>query len=66
MENKKIGIRKFDRLDFGFWKRQIEDYLYHKDLNVPMSRVKSNIMTMKQWKLKGLANSKGDPVVDVV
>ena len=28
MESSKIGIEKFDGSNFGFWKMQIEDYLY--------------------------------------
>ena len=26
----KVKIEKFDGADFGFWKMQIEDYLYQK------------------------------------
>ena len=52
MESSKIGIEKFDGTDFGFWKMQIEDYLYHNDLHKPLLRVKPDTMTMEQWKLK--------------
>ncbi|VFQ63678.1 unnamed protein product [Cuscuta campestris] len=32
MADEKIKIEKFDGSDFGFWKMQIEDVLYQKDL----------------------------------
>ena len=40
MESSKIGIEKFDGSDFGFWKMQIEDYMYQKDLHEPLLGVK--------------------------
>ena len=52
MESSKIGIEKFDGSDFGFWKMQIEDYLYQKDLHEPLLGVKPDTMTTEQWKLK--------------
>ena len=32
-EKGKIGIEKIDGKDFGYWKMQIEDILYGKDLH---------------------------------
>ena len=32
----KVKIEKFDGADFGFWKMQIEDYLYQKKLYQPL------------------------------
>ena len=29
-------IEKFDGIDFGYWKMQIEDYLYGKKLYLPL------------------------------
>ena len=29
-DERKVKIEKFDGADFGFWKMQIEDYLYQK------------------------------------
>ena len=52
MESSKIGIEKFDGSDFDFWKMQIEDYLYQKDLHEALLGVKTDTMTMEQWKLK--------------
>ena len=36
-EEGKVRIGKFDGKDFGFWKMQIEDYLYQKKLHEPLS-----------------------------
>ena len=33
-EIKAAGIEKFDGIDFGYWKMQIEDYLYGKKLHL--------------------------------
>ena len=52
MESLKIGIEKFDESDFGFWKMQIEDYMYQKYLHEPLLGVKPDTMTTEQWKLK--------------
>lgn len=52
MESSKIGIEKFDGSDFSFWKMQIEDYLYQKDLHEPLSGVKPESMKEEHWKLK--------------
>ena len=35
-EIKATGIEKFDGTDFGYWKMQIEDYLYGKKLHLPL------------------------------
>ena len=32
---KASGIEKFDGTGFGFWMKQIEDYLYGKKLHLP-------------------------------
>ena len=32
----KVRIDKFNGKDFGFWKMQIEDYLYQKKLHEPL------------------------------
>ena len=52
MDSSKLGIEKFDGSDFYFWKMQIEDYLYQKDLHEPLTGVKPESMTEKKWKLK--------------
>ena len=52
MDSSKLGIEKFDGSDFSFWKMQIEDYLYQKDLHEPLTGVKPESMTEEKWKLK--------------
>ncbi|CAM8913678.1 unnamed protein product [Rhodiola kirilowii] len=43
-------VEKFDGLDFRFWKMQIEDYLYSKDLHQPLDE-KPKDMKDKEWTL---------------
>ena len=35
-ERNMLGIEKFDSTDFGYWKMQIEDYLYGKKLHLSL------------------------------
>ena len=37
-EDGKTRIEKFDCSNFAFWKMQMEDYLYQKDLYIPLRR----------------------------
>ena len=46
----KSPIEKFDGTDFGFWKMQIEDYLYGKDLHEPLG-TKPEAIEDGKWKL---------------
>jgi len=39
-----VRIEKFDGSDFGFWKMQIEDYLYQKKLYLPLTGQKPTDM----------------------
>lgn len=50
-EDGKIKIDKFDGRDFGFWKMQIEDYLYQKKLHEPLEEKKPASMDETAWKL---------------
>ena len=50
-EEGKVRIEKFDGIDFGFWKMQIEDYLYQKKLYAPLSGEKLVEMTDEDWAL---------------
>ena len=34
-EEGKMGIEKFDSTDFAYWKMQVEDILYGKELHQP-------------------------------
>ncbi|XP_021833930.1 uncharacterized protein LOC110773712 [Prunus avium] len=47
----KVKIEKFDGADFGFWKMQIEDYLYQKKLYQPLSENKPEGMNDEDWTL---------------
>ena len=50
-EEDKVRIEKFDGTDFGFWKMQIEDYLYQKKLREPLSGKKPEKMEQADWDL---------------
>ena len=41
---KSSRIEKFDGTNFGFWRMQIEDYLYRKKLHLPLLGEKPTIM----------------------
>ena len=43
-EGKASGIEKFGGTDFGYWKMQIEDYLFGKKLHLPLLGRKPNSM----------------------
>ena len=45
---KASGIEKFDGIDFGFWRMQIEDYLYGKKLHLPLLGEKPKTMKAKE------------------
>ena len=44
-------IENFDDTDFGFWKMQIEDYLYGKRLHLPLLGEKPETMKAEEWTL---------------
>ena len=48
---KASGIEKFDGTDFGFWRMQIEDYLYGKKLHLLLLGEKRAIMKDDEWNL---------------
>ncbi|GJR20003.1 hypothetical protein Tco_0968530 [Tanacetum coccineum] len=50
-EDGKIKIDKFDGHDFGFWKMQIEDYLYQKKLHEPLAEARPTGMKDEDWTL---------------
>ncbi|PKI43186.1 hypothetical protein CRG98_036411 [Punica granatum] len=50
MDGGKLMIEKFDGSDYGFWRMQIEDYLYSKDLWQPLED-KSIGMKEAEWKV---------------
>ena len=48
---KAFGIEKFDGKDFGFWRMQIEDYLYGKKLHLLLLGKKPGTMKAEKWAL---------------
>jgi len=50
LEEGKVRIAKFDGSDFGFWKMQIEDYLYLK-LYRSLTGQKPTDMEQLEWEL---------------
>ena len=49
----KLRIEKFNGTNFGFWKMQIEDYLYQKDLYLPLGgrAKKPEKMSDEDWEV---------------
>ncbi|WCJ44212.1 Retrovirus-related Pol polyprotein from transposon TNT 1-94 [Euphorbia peplus] len=50
MGDGKSPVEKFDGTDFGFWRMQIEDYLYGKELHEPLDEQPKE-MSDEDWKL---------------
>ncbi len=50
-DGKMSRIEKFDGTDFGYWKIQIEDYLYRKKLHLPLLGKKPDKMEDAKWAL---------------
>ena len=46
---KASGIEKFNGTDFGFWRMQIEDYLYGKKLHLLLLGEKPATMKDEEW-----------------
>ena len=46
---KTFGIEKFNGMDFGFWRMQIEDYLYGKKLHLALLGEKPATMKDEEW-----------------
>jgi hypothetical protein len=51
VEEGKIGIKKFNGTDFAYWKLQIEDVLYGKDLHQPLLREQPEDIYDSEWAL---------------
>ena len=45
---KTSGIEKFDRIEFGFWRMQIEDYLNGRKLHLPLLGEKPEAMKAEE------------------
>ena len=52
-EDGKFRVEKFNGQNFPLWKMQMEDYLYQKDLYLPLSRKtrKPVAMTDAEWNI---------------
>ena len=44
-------VDKFDGSNFGFWKMQIEDLLYQKDLYLPLKGTRPSEMKKDDWEV---------------
>ena len=51
VEEGKIKVERFDGSDFGYWKMQIEDYLYQMKLYLSLAGVKLDSMKEEDWVL---------------
>ena len=50
-EGKTSGTEKFDGTGFGYWRMQIEDYLYGKKLHMPLLGMKIETIKDEDWNL---------------
>ncbi|KAE8730100.1 hypothetical protein F3Y22_tig00003041pilonHSYRG00846 [Hibiscus syriacus] len=50
-DERKVKIEKFDSAEFGFWKMQIEDFLFQKNLYQPLSGKQPEGMKNEDWAL---------------
>jgi hypothetical protein len=50
-EDGKFKIEKFNGQNFAFWKMQMEDLLYQKDLYQPLEKEKPERMSEADWKI---------------
>jgi hypothetical protein len=42
----KFRVEKFNDQNYQLWKMQMEDYLYQKDLFLPLGGIEKNLMAM--------------------
>jgi hypothetical protein len=52
-EDGKFRVEKFNGQNYQLWKMQMEDYLYQKDLFLPLGGIEKKSMTMKdeEWEV---------------
>jgi hypothetical protein len=65
-EDGKFRVEKFNGQNYQLWKMQMEDYLYQKDLFLPLSGVAKKPTTMKdeEWEIldrKALGTIRTEP-----
>jgi hypothetical protein len=46
-EDGNFRVERFNDQNYQLWKKQMEDYLYQKDLFLPLGRIAMKSMTMK-------------------
>jgi hypothetical protein len=46
-EDGKFKVKKFNGQNYQLWKLQMEDYLYHKDLYLPLGGIEKKLTAMK-------------------
>jgi hypothetical protein len=53
VEEGTFKVDKFNGENYNIWKIQMEDYLYHKDLYLPLGGITKNLTTMKdeEWEV---------------
>jgi hypothetical protein len=53
VEDGKFRVEKFNDQNYQLWKMQMEDYLYQKDLFLPLGGIEKKSMTMKdeEWEV---------------
>jgi hypothetical protein len=52
-EDGKFRFKKFNGQNYKLWKMQMEDYLYQKDLFLPLGGITKKLMAMKdeEWEI---------------
>jgi hypothetical protein len=53
VEYGKFRVKKFNSQNYQLWKMQMKDYLYQKDLFLPLGEITKKSMTMKnkEWEV---------------
>jgi hypothetical protein len=53
VEDGKFRVKKFNSQNYQLWKMQMKDYLYQKDLFLPLGEITKKSMTMKnkEWEV---------------
>ena len=63
-DKEKIRVERFNGINFGFWKMQIEDCLYKKDLYLSQQKNPQTKKDVRWWVEDPRSKSpKGDPIV---
>ncbi|KAK3019039.1 hypothetical protein RJ639_003734 [Escallonia herrerae] len=63
-EEGKENIEKFNGMNFQRWKMQVKDYLYQKDLYLPLVGEKPKAMNVNEWAILDRKTLATNPEVD--